>query len=111
MAILIKRRSQANILVTIKDSTGTAIDITGYTAFSLRIAEAQNSATAFLSSTGTITDATNGKVNFPLTPAETETLTAGPMEYITDIKYVDAAAETIITEIERIKVSNPVVDA
>jgi hypothetical protein len=78
--------------ITIKNkTTGAAVDITGNT-FTLNIYSTQAGETATYTIAGTITDAANGVVRFPITT--TESNNEGVFYY--DIKMNDGSIKTII---------------
>jgi hypothetical protein len=81
----------------IQDSSGTAIDITGFT-FSLTVDPEEDPASAannLFTLTGTVTDGPGGKVEFSLSVAQADQT---PAEYFYDVQMTDtgSAITTII---------------
>lgn len=91
---------------TIKDSTGAALDITGFT-FTLTVNTEKNPdpavpfGTELFSLTGVIIDAVNGKVQFAPTSVQTNQV---PRKYFYDIQMVDGSSRktTVIKGIVQI---------
>ena len=69
--ILLQRRADYSILLQFKDSTGTAIDLTGYTVYAQ--AWDKNRTTKSADFGITYTDRVNGKVTISLTDTQTTT--------------------------------------
>ena len=92
-----KRGDTKSINMTLTDSANSAINITGYT-FLLAVnslEEPSDNSTEIFESVGTIVDAANGKVSFPISLANSDNVG----EYFYDAQYVDTSAEkyTFIT--------------
>jgi len=75
-AIVMYRGDDRTVQLTVKKTDGTAFDLTGSTVtmyVKRRITDKDSE--AVITKTGTLTDATNGVVEFYLTPSDTEDLT------------------------------------
>ena len=75
----IQRRSDHNVPFTLKDSTSTAVNLTGYTIASQVWDESRTSKAADV--TCTITSASTGKFDWKLTDTQTTTFTADEYKY------------------------------
>jgi len=85
------KRDTENIVVTVKDSDGVAIDITGYTFWlTIKTLEAQADSDAVLQKEITThTNPTGGITTFPITSAESGAIEVGDYQY--DIQMKSAA--------------------
>jgi hypothetical protein len=73
--ITIQQNASWELNVTVNDSAGTPVNLTGWTGQS-QIKSSYGSSTVLASPTITITNAATGKLKISLTEAQTETLTA-----------------------------------
>jgi len=96
--LVIEQGVTFGMTITVKDSTGTVINITGYT-FRGKIKESAQDVSATEDFTCTITDAVNGVFTVGLTAAETAALAATGdtydeySSYVYDIEMVSATSE------------------
>ncbi len=101
----IDQGSTFSVELTIKDSSGSAIDITGRT-FTGQIRSIYSAATVIATFTCAITDATAGKMTFSLTAAETAAITVDAAtgtertktRYIYDIEMTNGSTVTRILQ-------------
>jgi len=88
--IVRKRGDTKSINLTLTDSDGAVLPITGFT-FTLSVTNLKEpeSADYVFQSTGTITDGPNGKVSFPISVGDSDN--TGDFYY--DVEMVDGASE------------------
>jgi len=88
--IIRKRGDTKSINLSLTDSAGAVLDITGFT-FTLSVTqlEAPESADYEFQSTGTITDGPNGRVSFPISAGDSDRIG----DFFYDIEMVDGASE------------------
>ncbi len=88
-----KRGDTKSIGMTLKDSDGAVIDVTGYT-FSLSVnsdEEPLNTANELFTSVGTIVDGPNGKISFPVSVSDADNVG----EFFYDAQLIDTATEKL----------------
>lgn len=87
-----KRGDTKSINMTLSDKSKVAIDLTGYTGFLLSVntlEEPVDETTQLFQLTGTITDALNGKITFPITISDADNFG----EFFWDAQYTDVNSE------------------
>lgn len=100
-------------VVTLADSAGTAIDLTGATVTG-QIRETYSSETVIQTITGAVTDATAGQITLSMTPAETSaipvndatTYTRPTTKYVYDVEVLKADS-TVIRLLEGVAEISP----
>jgi hypothetical protein len=92
------KRDTENIVVTVKDSAGVAIDITGYTFWlTIKTLEAEADADAELQKEVTThTTPTGGITTLPITSAESGAIEVGDYQYDIQMKSVSGDITTLI---------------
>ena len=101
--IFIDQDSTFSTTVTINDSTGTALDLTGYTAIAqLRKAHLSSSATSF--TVAFASDRTSGQLTLSLADTQTGALSSG--RYVYDVT-ITASGGTVTRVVEGTATINP----
>ena len=94
------------IIVTLTDSAGDAVDITGST-LTLTIKKKKND-DALIQKVAVLTDPTNGQATFTLTDTDTD-VTAD--RYVYDVEWVSAAGATKTVYSDVVNIFQPVKEA
>jgi len=101
--IFIDQGADFTTTVTINDSAGDALDLTGYTALAqVRKTYVSTTSTAFV--TTFASDRTTGQITISLTNSQTSDLEAG--RYVWDLKITDSSS-TMTRVVEGIATVNP----
>lgn len=93
VALTRKRGDTKSIGMTLKDSDGAVINVTGYT-FSLSVnsdEEPLNTDNELFTSVGVLVDAVNGKISFPVGSSEADNVG----EFYYDAQLIDTATEKL----------------
>jgi len=101
--IFIDQGADFSTTVTISDSVGDALDLTGYTALA-QIRKTYASATSTSFSVTFASDRTTGQITISLTNSQTSDLESG--RYVWDLKITDVSS-TVTRVVEGIATVNP----
>ena len=106
-ALTIYKRDTVNIDITVKDSAGSVVDITGYTFFfTVKAADTDADANALITKDVTShTDAANGETRIALTPTDTNVATGN---HYYDIQMKDASGNITTITADRFYVTQDI---
>lgn len=93
--IIIEQGSTFEKIITLKDSAGVAINLTGCSV-AAQVREKISSSTALFSFTCAITDAVNGKIKISLTKSQTTELTFKTAIYDLELTYPSTITKRIL---------------
>ena len=102
--IFIDQDATFSTTVTVNDSTGSALDLTGYTAVA-QIRKTYLSSTATSMTVAFNADRTTGKIDLSLTATQTGALKAG--RYVYDLSITTSDSSTTTRVVEGIATVNP----